>query len=166
MKIAFLLCAAIALVGCDRTQKDANSFLGTYNTEYKRLRYASALAEWSSNTHIVDGDSTNAVRTKAANKALLAFVGSTANIDSIKQFLAKRDKLQPVQVRQLEKMLYNAAEGPATIAPVVAQRVAAEAEQTETLYGFQFKIANKPVTPNDIDKVLRESTDLTARRRA
>ncbi len=166
MKLAPLACAALLLTACDHTQQSAVAYLGNYEKEYQRLRYAASLADWATNTHIVDGDSTNAVASKAANNALLSFVGSTANIDTIKQFLAKRGKLTPIQVRQLEKMLYNAADGPQTIAPVVAKRVAAEADQTEKLYGFQFKIGGRPVTPNDIDKILRESTDLAARRRA
>jgi peptidyl-dipeptidase A len=162
--IAAVVCAAGAC--SDSLATEAEQYLTTYDSTYRALVYESAQAEWASNTRIVEGDSTNAVRTKAANKALLAFVGDTVNINRIRAFLAERSRLEPLQVRRLEKMLYNAAAGPQTVPDVVAQRIAAETEQTEKLYGFQFTIGGRPVTPNDIDRALRESRNLTERRRA
>ena len=41
---------------------EVESYLAGYSKEYQRLNYASALAEWESNTHIVEGDSSNARR--------------------------------------------------------------------------------------------------------
>ena len=162
-----VLLAAATLGACaPKLPQQVDAFLTSYDSTYQRLYYASAQAEWASNTHIVEGDSTNAVRTKAANKALLTFTGDTATIRKLKAFLAEKDKLTPIQVRQLEKMLYNAAQGPQTIPDVVTQRIAAEAKQTEDLYGFKFTIDGKEVTPNDIDKTLRESTNLAQRRKA
>lgn len=158
---------ALAVASCaDRFQPEVDEFLTSYDSTYKKLYYESAQAEWASNTHIVEGDSTNAVRTKAANKALLAFTGDTTNITRIKKYLASRGKLLPLQARRLDKMLYNAALGSQTIPDVIAARVAADAEQTEKLYGYKFMIGGKEVSPNDIDKTLRESTNLQARRAA
>jgi peptidyl-dipeptidase A len=142
---------------------ELEAYLAEYSKEYQRLGYASALAEWESNTRIVEGDSTNAVRTRRANEALARFVGSTENISKIKGFLKNRDRLSPLQARELEVMLYFAAEKPQTAAKVVAERIAAEAAQTEKLYGFQFKLQGKPVTPNDIDDSLRTSRRLPER---
>ena len=52
-----------------------DAYLSEYDREFQRLSHASALAEWESNTHIVEGDSTNSVRTRRANEALARFVG-------------------------------------------------------------------------------------------
>ncbi|MBA3657040.1 MAG: M2 family metallopeptidase, partial [Gemmatimonadaceae bacterium] len=97
-------------------------------------------------------------------EAYLAFVGSTENINTIRAFLTQRDKLTPLQIRQLESMLYNAGSGPQTIPDIVRRRVAAEAAQTEKLYGYTFTVNGKPVTPNEIDSTLRNSTNLKDRR--
>jgi peptidyl-dipeptidase A len=142
---------------------DLDAYLANYAREYRRLYYGSSLAEWESNTRIVEGDSTNAVRTRRANEALAAFVGSTDNISRINGFLKQRDRLTPLHARELEVMLYLAAEKPQTAAKVVAERIAAEADQTEKLYGFQFKLHGKPVTPNQIDEALRTNWKLPQR---
>jgi peptidyl-dipeptidase A len=142
---------------------ELDTYLSDYGKEFQRLTYASQLAEWESNTRIVEGDSTNAVRTRRANEALARFVGSDANIGRIRGYLKERDRLTPLQARQLEVMLYLAAEKPASAAEIVAQRIEAEAAQTETLYGFQFRLNGVPVTTNAIDESLRTSRRLPAR---
>ncbi|MFB3127724.1 MAG: peptidase, partial [Candidatus Acidiferrales bacterium] len=63
-------------------------------------------AEWESNTRIVEGDDTNAQRTRAANEALAAFTGSIENIETCRRLLVQREQLTPLQVRQLEVILY------------------------------------------------------------
>ncbi|MBA3580181.1 MAG: M2 family metallopeptidase, partial [Gemmatimonadaceae bacterium] len=146
------------------TQGDAQAYLDSYAAEFQRLSYASSLAEWESNTRIVAGDSSNAVRTKAANEASARFVGSVANIERIRGFLAHKDRLTPLQVRQLEAMLYAAANQPATVPDIVRRRIAAETEQTEKLYGYTFMVGGKAVTPNQIDSTLRNSTNMADRR--
>ena len=146
------------------TQADAQAYLDSYAAEFQRLSYASSLAEWESNTRIVAGDSSNAVRTKAANEASARFVGSVANIERIRGFLAQKDRLTPLQVRQLEAMLYAAANQPATVPDIVRRRIAAETEQTEKLYGYTFMVDGKAVTPNQIDSTLRISTNMADRR--
>ena len=141
-------------------------YLSAYDSTYQRLSYESSLADWESNTRIVVGDTTNASRTKRAKGALAAFVGSVANIDTIRAYLARRDRLTPLQIRRLEVMLYIAADAPQTVPDLVRQRIAAETEQVERLYGFEFRIGRRAVTPNDIDRTLRDSRDLVARRAA
>ena len=145
---------------------EVDEFLRSYESEDQRLSYEWSEADWVSNTHIVEGDSMNAVRTRAAHEAYLAFVGSTENINAIRDYVAQRDQLAPLQVRQLERMLYNAAQGPQTVPDVVRDRVAAEAEQNERLYGFEYHMGRRAVTPNEIDAILRTSRDLAERRRA
>ena len=142
---------------------DLDAYLSEYGKEFQRLSHESALAEWESNTRIVEGDSTNSVRTRRANEALARYVGSNENIARIRGYLQDRGRLSPVQARQLDVMLYLAAEKPESAAAVVAERIAAEAAQTEKLYGFQFRLNRKPVTANAIDDSLRTSRRLPAR---
>ena len=146
------------------TQATARSYLDRYAREYQRLATASSEAQWASNTRIVEGDSTNAVRTRAADEALNAFVGSTQNISTIRTFLKAESVITPIQKRQLEAMLYNAGTGPQIVADVVKRRIAADAAQTEKLYGYTFTVNGKAVTPNQIDSTLRNSANLADRR--
>ncbi len=161
--------ALLVLLACQSgaarpaANSELDAYLARYGMEYQRLNRESGLAEWASNTRIVEGDSTNSVRTRRANEALAGFVGSNENIARIRGYLENRGRLSPVEARQLDVMLYLAAEKPASAAAVVADRIAAEAAQTEKLYGFQFKLNRKPVTANAIDDSLRLSRRLPAR---
>ena len=161
--------ALLALLACrsgaarSSSNVEVDTYLADYGKEFQRLSYESGLAEWESNIRIVQGDSSNAVRTRRANEALARFVGSDENIARIRGYLEDRHLLNPLQARQLELMLYLAAEKPEPAAPVVARRIAAEAAQTEKLYGFQFELNGKPVTANAIDESLRTSRKLPAR---
>ena len=176
--IAPVAAALIASAGCSSpivqsaataasgalVQADAQLYLADYERSFQELYYASSLAEWDSNTRIVEGDTTNAARTKAANEAFARFVGSVENIERIRGLLESRALLTPLQVRQLEAMLYRAASQPQTVPQVVSARIAAETEQTERLYGYTFSVGGRAVTPNQIDSVLRTSTSLADRR--
>lgn len=144
-------------------QSQAQAFLDEYTVKFKALSYLSALAEWASNTNIVAGDTTNAHNTKIATETLAAFTGSVANIEKAREFLARQDKLTPLQVKQLNAVLYFAADKPQTVPEVVKARIAAETAQTEKLYGFSFQINGKAVTPNEIDNILKSSNDLNER---
>jgi peptidyl-dipeptidase A len=162
-----LALAAVSLSACAEARfgPDVDDFIAQYTARYQTLRLDYALADWASNTRIVEGDSTNAVRTRQANEALLAFTGGTENIERVRGFLERRDELDPLQVLQLERMLELAADGPQTIPEVVKRRIALETEQVERLYGFAFHVDGEEVTPNQIDERLRKSTDLAERRR-
>ena len=157
----------IALGACNAgIRREVDRYLADYAATYQRLNYESSLAEWESNTHIVEGDTTNAARTKRAKEAQAQFVGSVENINRIRGYLGRRGQLRPLQVRQLETMLFNAADQPQTVPDVVKQRIAAETEQVERLYGFEFRLSGRPVTPNEIDEILRTSRSLAERRAA
>ena len=134
---------------------EAQQFLDAYTAKATELSYAYQLADWQSNTHIVEGDESNAKATTAALEALTKYTGSRANIESATQFLKQRKDLTRLQVLQLEAVLYTAANSPETAAELVKQRIAAETAATEKLYGFEFKIDGKPVTPNHIDELMR-----------
>jgi peptidyl-dipeptidase A len=144
-------------------RSEVDAFLSGYEAEMQRLSYAWSEADWASNTRIVEGDTTNAARTRAAREAYLRFAGSVENIDTIRSYLSRPGKLTDLQERRLEKMLAMAAEGPMTVPEVVERRVAVETDQVERLFGFEFTLDGRPVTPNQIDGILRTSDDLGER---
>src|SRR5215217_5600660 len=167
------LCLLLAFIpGGQRTVKasdpraEAQKFIEQFTAEWLQLRYVYNLASWNSNTKIVEGDETNARAENAALEKLTAFTGSKANIERATALLKQQDKLTPLQVKQLKGILYMAAEYPEVAKDLVKERIAAETAQTEKLYGFDFKIDGKSVTPNQIDEILRASNDPAERRKA
>src|SRR6185295_14100097 len=166
-----LLSVLLLLTGCVFTkssdptlQAEVQHYLDGYNATFQQLSTASSEAQWASNTHIVEGDDTNAKRTQAADEARAAFTGSAANIETARKYLERRAALTGLQVRQLERILFLAGDNPQTVPEVVKARIAAETKQTEALYGFKFMLDGKEVTPNDIDEGLRSEKDLAKRR--
>lgn len=145
---------------------EVDSFLARWQREYQRLATEANEAEWLTNTRIVEGDDSNAKRADAAKKALAEHAGSVETIERCRALLADRQGLAPLQVRQLEAILYLAADKPATAKELVLQRIAAETRQTEALFGYAFQLDGKEVTPNDLDRMLKEERDPERRRAA
>ncbi|WP_162053046.1 M2 family metallopeptidase [Pontibacter pamirensis] len=147
-------------------QQDAQAFLNQYSQTYQDLYTQSVEAEWASNTRIVEGDTTNAAATRRANEAFAAFTGSAENLQKAQALLDQKDQLTPLQVKQLEAVLYTGANNPQIIPDVVKARIKAETEQTEKLYGFNYRIYEKDVSTNDIDNMLRNENDVKLRQAA
>ena len=144
-------------------QAEVQSYLDKYNTEYQKLAYADNLAQWQLNIHIVEGDTMDQHNASLADQAQQTYTGSVANIDSVKKFLAVKDKLTDLQRRQLDAILYLAGNNPATAGDVVKKRIDMQNAELQKLYGFKFTMNGKEVTPNQIDKILRKSTDVKER---
>ncbi len=142
---------------------EAQAFIDQYTVQYLELQFVSAEAEWQSNTRIIEGDTTNAARTNRANEALAAFTGSLDNIAQAQKHLQSKEQLEPLQVKQLEAILYAAANNPATVADLVKERIAAETAQVEALYGFDFQLGGQSVSTNQLDQLLWESDDIKQR---
>ncbi len=149
--------------GLQDIRTEAQEFLDRYNRRYLELYTASSEAEWRSNTYIREGDEATPAATRDAREKLAAFTGSVENIEAARRFLDRRSELDPLQVRQFEAMLYEAANNPQTVADLVRERIAAETRQTELLYGFDFKLDRSSVTTNDLDTLLKEETSLPRR---
>ena len=170
MKKSILLCFVLfCAFTCKKEQKqeannealqaDVQSFLDDYTETYVKLYYDSSLAEWDANTRIVAGDTRNAKKVQKANEALAQFTGSTKVIEKTKKFLEDKDRLDEVQVRQLNTILYSAGNNPETVADLVKKRIAAENAQSEMLFGYDFRVDGKSVSTGDIDEILRTSDD-------
>jgi peptidyl-dipeptidase A len=165
LQTAGAACLLLLTAACydSALRNEVDAFLDSYEQGFQDLYYEWSEAEWALSTRIVEGDTTNAARTKQAHEAFVQYAGSVENIEQIQAYLELRDELSQLQVTRLEKMLYLAAEGPQTIPEVVRRRIAAEAAQTEDMYGFEFRLRGRPITPNEIARLLRESTDLRQR---
>lgn len=142
---------------------DAQAFLDTYTAKYLELYVKWNEAEWAANTKIVEGDDTLSNAASAAHEEFAKYTGSAEVIETARALMDKKADLDPLQVKQLEAVLYAAADNPQTVADVVKKRIDAEAAQTKSLYGYAFKLGDKELTPNDIDGKLRDSTDVKER---
>ncbi|MGQ0828635.1 MAG: M2 family metallopeptidase [Bacteroidota bacterium] len=176
-KYSILLATAILLYSCSGNKNEntgANKalqdsvqvYLDAYNQKYRELNIVSNETSWKSQTRIIEGDSTNAVANNKAQEEYAKFTGSTENIEMAKKYLEQQDKLTAIQVKQLKGILYKAANNPETIQDVVKARIKAETQQTEKLFGFDYKIDGKSVTTNDIDGILSSEKNLTKRQSA
>lgn len=145
--------------------QEVQEFIDGYTATYVNLYKVASEAEWASNTLIIDGVETIDEVTKLANQALSSHTGSVEVIEKVKGYLADTDGLTPLQVKQLKSILYAAANNPQTAPDLVKKRIAAEGQQNSKLFGYTFKVDGKELTPNEIDKRLEESADLSERRK-
>jgi peptidyl-dipeptidase A len=171
--LAALCLSATLLYSCkggggdtNATQAEAQKFLDSYTQQYVTLYTNSSQAQWTANTAIIEGDSTNTENAKKADEAMAAFTGSKENIENARKYMEQKDKLTDIQVKQLELILYAAANNPQTIADVVKQRIQAENNQTRMLYGYQYMLGGKKVSTNDLDEVLKTESDINKRLQA
>ncbi len=158
-----VLLMSLGYANSEKIQENARDFLEQYTQQYQKLYYNAAKAEWKSNTFIVEGDTATAAATQRANEALANFTGSRENIEKAKRFLEHREQLSDLQIKQLELILYEAANNPQTVPELVKKRIKAENEQNTKLYGYDFKIEGKSVTTNEIDSILKASSELEQR---
>ena len=166
--------AVLLLAGCQsgaeglerqRSRAEVDAFLASYTERFQTLYRDASQAQWDANTRIVEGDTTASERQKAADEALAAFTGSKENIERARGYLVRKANLTDLQRRQLEAVLFRAATGPQTVEALVKRRIAAESEQNRKLYGFTFRLDGAELTPNEIDRSLREERDLERRRK-
>src|SRR5687768_16057523 len=155
-----LLLASDPVFAAAAPQERADRFLDLLNAGHQSLYRVESEAQWKAAT---DVSPIHDAASETAGKARAAFVGNPALIREIKALLEHRKELRPVTVRQLERALLNAAEGPMTNPDLVARRIAAETQQASTLNGFVFRLNDKPITPNEIDNFLQTNRNLSAR---
>ena len=178
MKKQFILLATVLLVysACNTSkssdsstsssfQDSAQTYLDQYSKTYQQLYTNSAEAEWLTNTRIIKGDSTNAIASNTAQEEKANFTGSVENINKVQSFLKQKNKLTELQIKQLNVILYTAANNPQTLKELVNERIKAETQQTEKLYGFNYKIDGKAISTNEIDERLQDEKKLNQRQK-
>lgn len=147
-------------------ENEVQKFLDEYNLTFQKLLAEASEAEWTLNTKIIEGDTITSGIAEKATEAMNKFTGSKLNIEKAKEYLSKKEKLLPIQVKQLEVILYMAGGSPEIAADIIKERIKANTEQTKKLYGYTYKIDNKEVTTNDIDNILSSSNNLNYRLKA
>lgn len=160
--ISALCLSAVLLASCNnekQVQQEAQAFIDNYTEEFVKLYANSSEAQWKFNTVIIEGDETNKLAAQAADEAMAAFTGSKDNIEKARKFLESKEQLTDIQVKQLEGILYSAANNPETVAGLVKERIKAENDQVEKLYGYQYMLDGKKVSTNDLDGALKEETN-------
>lgn len=140
-------------------QNEAAAFLNDYNTQYQKYLVASNEGQWTLNTHIVEGDTATANAAARADEAFAKFTGSKNITEIAQKFLAVKDSLTPLQVRQLNTIMFSAGANPEAAGDLVKKKIDATNKQIGLLYGFKFTLNGKEITPNDIDGTLEKSTD-------
>ena len=151
---------AVAEINPSPIQERADRFLVLVNANFQALSRVNNEAQWLAVTDVTPAHD---AASEVAGKAYAAFTGSPALITEAKELLAHRSELNDLTLRQLDRVLLNAAEGPMTNPGLVAARIAAETQQASTLNSFVFKLADQPITANQIDTKLETSTDLAER---
>ena len=146
-----------------RIQERADRFLAVVNAGYQSLYRVQQEAQWLADTDVKPANDAGA---EVAGRAYAAFNRNPAIINEARDLLKHRKELTDLQVRQLERALLNAAEGPMTNPELVGRRIAAETAQASTLNGFQFKLGGSNVVANDLDRVLNTSDNLSDRQAA
>ncbi|HEX5168833.1 MAG TPA: M2 family metallopeptidase, partial [Cyclobacteriaceae bacterium] len=170
----FIFVIWILLVSCKpspeeqnaKRQQQADAYLNSYNDEFQKLYTISAEAEWNLNTKIVEGDTLTQKLYEETKQKFTDFMGSQANIDSARKYLAIKEQLTPLQVKQFEAVLFAAGGSPATAAEAVKDLIKVSGDQTKILYGFDFKIDKKSVSKNDINNILTSDAKLNEKLKA
>ncbi len=169
MSLRILVTACIALVFVSCSKKDpkpeADAFLKPHSEQFRKIYYEANKAQWLANTDISDAHDSLST---AASKTLAKFMGSKEVIEKTKTLLDQKDKLDPLQVRQLEKIRLAAAHAPGTIPDVVDSLISTQTKQTSILFSYEYMMPgkdgkSKKVSTNEIDRILQESNNLTER---
>src|SRR3954464_10786957 len=127
--VILTLCAFVAAsFAADRAaiQERADRFLELLNAGYQALTRVQAEAQWDAATDVTP---VHDAASEVAGKAYAAFNGSSAVINDTQELLLHRAELNDLTVRELERALINAAEGPMTNPQLTANRIAAETAQ-------------------------------------
>ncbi len=169
-RILNLLFASSILLSCSSEPEqsiadEAQAFIDDYTTTFLELYYTSAKAEWKANTKIYPGDTITEQEAKDANEAFAKFSGSQEVIENAKKYLESKDQLDELQVKQLEKILYAAANNPESAGEATSKRIEKELKQNTDLFGFKFVMDGDTVSTNQIDQMLVEETDVAKRQK-
>src|SRR5262245_38156960 len=117
---------AIAHAAAPSAQVEADLFLSEYAKGWLPLDTAASEAAWAASTDVSEEHTgAQVARMLEVNR----FVGSPEVIAKIKSLLDRKNELNDLTARQLEKARLRAAESPGTIPEVVKARAEAEAKQ-------------------------------------
>lgn len=146
---------------------ETQAFLDAYTERFVDLYTRENEAEWQANIMIVEGDTTRAAASIAAQNEMATFTGSVENIETARRLLKSEALLTDIQAKQLKRILRIAANNPQTVPELVSERIEVETGLNDVLYGFDFQIDGESVTTNQIDDLLKNDwSDLNERKAA
>lgn len=154
--LAALAIPALADAAPGSWQDRADRFLSLVNASYQALYTVNSNAQWKAATDVTPEHDAAAA---AAGKAAAAFNGSPALITESRALLEHASDLNELTVRQLRRVLLNAAEGPMTNPALVEARIDAETAQSSSMNGYTYRLGGEPVSANTIDDSLVTLTD-------
>lgn len=161
--LCFLFVPALCFAAkTSSAQARADAFLELYNSLLVGVSSVSEECSWDAQTDVTPEHDGARI---AAGRALAAFLGDRNIIETARELLTHEKELDPLTMRQVKKILLLAAGSPGTIPDVVKKRVEAESRQSSTLDSYEFCLERrgedcvKPVTANEIDRLLVSSTD-------
>ncbi|HVU17401.1 MAG TPA: M2 family metallopeptidase [Candidatus Didemnitutus sp.] len=157
---AALVATATLANDTNAIQERADHFLTLVNASYQALYTVNSEAQWKA---LTDVSPVHDAAADVAAQAYAAFNGNPAVINEAKFLLFHRKDLNELTARELDRVLLNAAEGPMTNPKLTADRIAAETAQASTLNSYEFHLRGKPITVNQIDDLMQNSTDLAER---
>ena len=173
-KHLFFLSTVVLFTACNNNntnnessglQDSVQAYIDQYAAAFQELSTKANEAQWQSNIRIIEGDSTNTIATNKTQQQIADFTGSEENIKTVQHYLEQKDKLTEAQVKQLKSILYKAANNPQSVKEIVKERIAAETEQTEKLFGFDYKLDGKSVSTNDIEDRMGSEKNPAARQK-
>lgn len=139
----------------EKMEKRMKEFLLVYETKVVPLYRESALTSWNANITGTDADW--ALSEKSAFKLEKCFTDSKA-FTELKELKDSKAVLDPILARQLD-LLYNAYLGGQVDTLLIAERIKMETEISKKYSNFRAKINNKELSDNQIDDILRNSTN-------
>ncbi len=162
------LVLSVALAAEPAAVAGAQSFLDDYHSLFLRLYTLDANASWDAAT---DVSPLNEGRATAASQATAAFVGDPRIIAEARAWKARSAELTPLQVRQLDAILYAAGDAPGDQTLLVNTRIAAETRLRGVQDAFEYCLEARdaagkcphPLSANDIDEKLGTSVDVAER---
>lgn len=160
---------------CNNSEKNTSSstnalndsvqtYLEQYNATYRQLSTAANEAFWNSLTHVGQDDSIKSYKVNKTAEQLADYTGSKENIDKTLYYLKHQDQLKDIQIRQLKRIAYIAANNPQTIKEVIAKKIKLETEQNQKYFDFEFKAGNRSLTEDQMDDFLISETDIAKRK--
>jgi len=159
-RILFLLTAAMAMLwSCSPNQEKMENrmkeFVSGYEAKIIPLYKESALASWNAN---ITGTDEDWAKSEKASIAFISFFTDTESFAALKEMKESGLVKDPLLARQLE-LLYNSYLAGQIDTSLISQQVKMETEISKKYMNFRADINGKQLSDNEIEDILRTSTD-------
>jgi peptidyl-dipeptidase A len=162
IKLRIVLLSAListALSSCTSKQEKMETKLKEFISSYEKkaipLYRESALTSWNANISGKEEDYAKSEKASFAYARIFTDTAAFAELKAIRQSGAVKDS---ILAREME-LLYNSYLGGQVDTALIAEQIKMETEITKKYGNFSAKVNGKEVTDNEIEKILRESTN-------